>query len=118
MDGVALFWFGQRHGILCVLEAIGAVGETVRPRDERRPVFAVAHGSRLSGSRTGLVTQEVLPDAAADLDDSRPLVAVAGSRTVHLTVALPWRFRPLSIGRQRGYARNHSFGRPWGGGAD
>ena len=77
MDGVVLFGFGERHGVVGAVEAVGAVGDPVGPWDKRGPVFPVAHGVDGVRVENGPVANRVFADAPADLDDGRLLIAVS-----------------------------------------
>ena len=77
MDSVVPFRLVERHGVVGAVKTVGAVGEPVGPRDERRAVFAVAQGVYGVRVENGPIAGRVLPDAPADFDDGRPLVAVA-----------------------------------------
>ena len=76
MNRVALLGLAQRNRMVGAIEAVGAVGQTVGPWDQRRAVGAVAHRVERIGVEHRPVCDLVLPDPAADLDDHGSLRAV------------------------------------------
>ena len=79
---------GQRQLVALAVELVGAVLDPVRPRDQHLPAPRMAHLLGRVAVDHVATGDGVRTDAAADLDDDRPLVLRTRSRTARRWTAI------------------------------